>query len=204
MRRIPIWGFVLLVFGLSTLPQGQLLAAGARTVSIKETKSVPVIRRDFPIPTDPGLLIYLQRSSNSNTVVYTANFRADGTLDPKNPVNLFWRRFNNSGQKKDLGFFETRVAFGIRSRKSKTPDTYEIEFRALPGRKMILRQTGPNQTEMFGYIGEHKVRPVYIYVELDQSGFVPKVTALYLHGIDLASGNAITETLSISGGEIRD
>lgn len=176
----------------------------ARSSSVVVQDAVPTERPEFPVPSDPNLLFYIQRSINSNTVVYAANFRADGTLDPSQPVLAFWRRFNDAGERKALGFFENRVAFGVRSRGTETPGVYEVRLVALPGRRGTLRQTGEGEAELTFPMGRYTARPVYAYVEVDESGMLPKVVRIRLHGIDTASGKAITETIEVSGGEIRE
>lgn len=178
-------------------------SAIARTVSIHISNSLPKIRPEFQTPNDPNQLMYLQRSMNANTIVYTVKYREDGTIDPRNPVAVYWRRFNSGGAAKALKYFERQLAFGVTVRKASEAGSYTLEFKALPGRKLTLRQNGPNQVELIGKIGPHMVRPIYLYVDLDQSGPISKVIAVHLFGRDIESGKYIAEQISVSGGEIR-
>ena len=46
-------------------------------------------RDDYPIPPESATrLFFIQRSVNPNTVVYEARLRADGTLDPEQPIEI--------------------------------------------------------------------------------------------------------------------
>ncbi|MDQ7070561.1 MAG: DUF4833 domain-containing protein [Rhodobacterales bacterium] len=174
-----------------------------KTVSISTSNSLPKVRPRFKIPNDPNQVMYLQRSMNANTIVYAVQYLDDGKIDPRNPVRVYWRRFNSGGEARALKYFERQVAFGVTVRKGAQPGSYSIEFKALKGRKITLRETGPYQVELIGKIGSHQVNPIYIYVDLDESGLIPKVIGLRFFGRDIDTGKYITEVISVSGGEIR-
>ena len=165
---------------------------------------VPVARSDFPAPNDANIVFYIQRSMNSNTVVYTVNLRADGTIDPKQPVKAFWRRFNTDGEVKALGFFEKQMAYGVQARKGKTAGEYLVSFVALPGRTATLKQGADGAIELTFPMGKYKAKPVYAYAEIDDGGMVPTVTKVTIYGVDQASGKAIVETMKVSGGDIKE
>ena len=40
----------------------------------------------YPEPQDENLVFYLQRSDNTNTIVYAVNRRTDGTIDAGDPA----------------------------------------------------------------------------------------------------------------------
>ena len=73
----------------------------------------PVMADDLPVPQEPHQIFYVQRSLNPNTIVYTARLNDKGELDPKHPVDVFWRRYNDDGERKDLTLVESKLAFGI-------------------------------------------------------------------------------------------
>lgn len=189
--------------GLAALAAAPASAApNVRTAGIVVRDSLPVERPEFPTPSDPDMLFYVQRSMNANTVVYAANFRADGTLDPRRPVQAFWRRFNTTGERKPLGFMEDRFAFGVRTRRIREGE-FEIRLVAYPERTMIVRQSGPGGATVEMRMGARVVRPVYVYVELDEGGLIPSVTGLKFFGRDIADGKAVIETSTVSGGDIQ-
>jgi hypothetical protein len=189
--------------GLAAFPAISMAAAQVQGSSVAVHSKLPVARPDFPVPTDRNTVFYVQRSSNSNTVVYTLNFRADGTLDPRQPVKAFWRRFNTTGERKDLGFLEARMAYGVSARKTRNAGEFTVSFVALPNRKVTLRQSPDKSVDLTIDMGEHTTRLVYAYVEINESGLVPKVDKLTLYGIDTASQKAIVETIRVGGAEIR-
>ena len=69
----------------------------AAAVLLLAAAVLPAAAESFPVPVDENLIFYVQRSLNSNTIVYTARLDGDGKLDAKRPVDVFWRRFNDDG-----------------------------------------------------------------------------------------------------------
>ncbi len=189
--------------GLCALNAPAVEAAQLTSIKVTEAAKVPAMRPDWPIPREANQVFYLQRSSNSNTVVYTALFDAAGNLDPKRPAQVYWRRYNTDGVRKALKSIERRFAYGFNTRKTNNPGEFIMTLKPLPEKPMLLRQTGPGKADLYGKIGGKTVRVVYAYVTLDESGMIPKVTDLSLHGIDPATGRAISETFRVNGGAIR-
>ncbi|MDJ0628258.1 MAG: DUF4833 domain-containing protein [Rhodobacter sp.] len=177
----------------------------ARLTSVKVTESarLPLIRPKWPVPNEPHQLFFIQRSTNSNTVVYTARFDRDGRLNAKTPAQVYWRRYNTSGERMALRGFERRFAYGMRIRPQDTPGEWVVNAVAAPMFPMLLRQAAPYRAEVFTTIGGRKVHPVYGFVSVDESGFLPRVTAFSFHGIDPNSGRAVSELFSVSDGEFR-
>ena len=86
--------------------------AAARTLTsqVSEVDSIPRIRAQYPVPAEPGQLFYIERSSNSNTVVYALDRDDKGAVNGRAPVTAFWRWYNVDGAKKGLNFAERMMA----------------------------------------------------------------------------------------------
>jgi hypothetical protein len=82
------------------------LPAQARDFSSNISDSADIIRLrpEFKVPDEPNQLFYVQRSPNSNTVVYAAKLDAQGNVDSRTPVEAFWRKFNIDGSRQPLNF----------------------------------------------------------------------------------------------------
>lgn len=177
-------------------------ASALRSLQVTESASLPAMRPAWPVPNEPNQLFYLQRSQNKNTVVYTALFDTNGTLRADRPAQVYWRRYNTTGERKALKAIEQRFAYGIDVRPRDVPGEYTVSLKPLPELPMLLRQTGPGKAELLANIGGRMVRAVYAFVTIDETGLIPRVTAISLHGIDPATGRAVSETFSVSGGAI--
>ena len=178
-------------------------AARLQSIRVTEAARVPLMRPNWPVPGEPHQLFYIQRSTNPNTIVYTARFDANGNLDRNRPANAYWRRFNDNGERMALRGFERRFAFGMRVRPMDEPGAWMVNAIAAPMFPMRLRQTGRFKAEVLTRVGGRMVQPVYCFVDVDESGFFPRVTGISMHGVDPRSRRAVSEYFSVSDGEFR-
>ena len=147
------------------------------------------------MPDEPNQLFYVQRSPNSNTVIYAAKLDAQGQSRPQRPVEAFWRKFNIDGSKQPLNFIERMMAYGVKvdSRKTGQPITFTIA--ALPERKLTLALDAQHRPQALMQIGSHTVKVAYVYLQVVEGGLMPSVPSLDVFGTDIASGKAIHEHL---------
>jgi len=192
--------FAWLSFGLAF---GLAQAAQLKSIKVTETAQIPAVQPSWPIPNDPGQVFYLQRSTNKNTIIFRARYDKNGNLLRSDPAHVYWRRYNTTGERKPLKPIERLLAYGVNVKPAGTDGQFYVTLRPLPQMPMLLRQTGPGKAELIGTIGGRKARIVYAYAAVDESGLLPKVTHLTLHGIVQDSGRAITEVFSVNGGSVR-
>lgn len=160
---------------------GPAMAASARIVSITIRKSLPVMRPDTPVPHDPGLLFYFQLSSTRNTVVYAARYDEEGQLDRKNPVSIYWRKYQTDGGTRALNVAERTFAYSLDYRARKEADSIDFSFRAVPGFTLSLRQTAPYRAGFFGSHGGREMELIYGYLTVID-GPIPKVPEIRMFG----------------------
>lgn len=169
----------------------------------KTTAKLPQVHADWPVPSDANMVFYIQRSSNRNTVVYTAQFSADGRLNG-DPVKAFWRRYAEQGQTRALKLVERVFAYGIKSRQYSDSETWSVAFAALSNLPVELRQFGPNDASLWASINNRDYKLIYGFLDLDEGGLFTRVVQLRLFTFDPATKNYVTHFISVSGGDIRE
>ncbi|HEY1876652.1 MAG TPA: DUF4833 domain-containing protein [Rhizomicrobium sp.] len=183
---------VLLSLVLLAAPPAQ---AREFTSSVSEGNEVARLRPEFRVPDEPNQLFYIQRSPNSNTVVYSARLDARGDFDSGAPVDAFWRKFNIDGSRQPLNFAERLMAYGVRVDAARPGQPIAFHITALPGRKLTLAMDAQHRPEALLQIGNHTVKLTYIYLQVVEGGILPKVPSLDVFGTDTATGKAIHEHL---------
>src|SRR5579864_7577657 len=156
---------LLMLVLLSALPALTLpVRARDFTSSVTEGSEQVRLRPDFKIPDEPNQLFYVQRSPNSNTVVYAARLDASGEFDAKNPVEAFWRKFNIDGSRQSLTFVERLMAYGVRVDTIKPGRPITFDIIALPNRKLTLAMDAQHHPEALLQIDGHTVKLDYVYL----------------------------------------
>jgi len=174
-----------------------LPAADARDIKseITELDQILRVRPKYPVPSEPNQLFYIERSSNSNTVIYVANLGADGHWDADKPVDAYWRWYNRGGYRKPLNLPERMLAYGIKDVKRDGPNGgYTFHVAAFPERTIYVDIDSQGHPEAFEKVGKDRwLKIVYAYLEVDDSGLLPDVTAIDFFGYDKATGKALRE-----------
>jgi len=164
------------------------------TSQVTELDQIPRVRPEFTVPNEPNMLFYIERSVNSNTVVYAANIDSHGHVDRDAPVNAYWRWYNVDGHKKPLILIERMLAYGVKSVGHDGPHgAITFKVAAVPERKLVLDLDGHGHAEALMQIGDRWVKLVYIYLQVDDSGLWPKVPALDIFGTDKLTGKPLRE-----------
>jgi hypothetical protein len=163
--------------------------------SISENDAIAHLRPEFKVPDEPNQLFYVQRSPNSNTVVYTAKLNAQGNLDSKMPVEAFWRKFNIDGSRQPLNFIERMTAYGVKLEAHRPGQPVTFTIAALPQRRLTLSLDAQHHPQATMAIGSHIVKVVYVYLQVVEGGLMPSVPSLDIFGIDTSSGKAVHEHL---------
>jgi len=159
-----------------------------------------VDRPDYPVPDDPDMLFYIQRSNNRNTVVYTARLDGKGGFDRLNPVDVYWRRFASDGKRSELTYLQRTIAFGVEVRPlGSSNKEFEVNLVSYPRRKVVLKVAEDGSPEVLMGIRGHQLKLDYAYVQLADSRLVPSVDYIDIFGRDIASGQYVRERVEVGG-----
>lgn len=150
-------------------------------------------------PTPPSTinrLFYIQRNHNRNTVVYDANFRANGYVDEKKPINVYWIRYEEGGKTMELRALEKRLAFGVKCKKiTGISAQYRVKLVAYDKREFLLKQDAPFKATLYGFINKKQAKVDCMYIFADNSGLLPDVKYVELYGTALGSGEKLYEKI---------
>jgi hypothetical protein len=149
----------------------------------------------FPTPPDtPIRLFYIQRSNNSNTVLYDANILKNNALNAKDPVHSYWVKYADGGKYEELSTIQRTLAYGLHTNKIKdAPNTYEGYFFGYRKRKFIVKidkEKGP--IALFPINGKMQILE-HVWVQVEEAGLTPKIPYIELFGKDVKTGIAVYE-----------
>ncbi|WP_343688255.1 DUF4833 domain-containing protein [Chitinophaga sp.] len=177
--------------GAATTVKALLVAAVVILPTMAFTSGEP----NFPVPNVPRQLFYIQRTPNSNTIVYDLNIK-DGQLDTEEPVNVYWIRYADGGEKKPLNFIQRKFAYGIKV-KDLGQGKYELHSVAYAKKDLyLMKPTGQSDYHVYAKIGNAMAVLDRIYIEIDGGTFWhPNVLYIELKGKDMATGKEVREQI---------
>ena len=149
----------------------------------------------FPVPTgNPNQLFYLQRTSNTNTIVCELNFNAKGQLDEETPVHVFWIRYTEGGVRKELNYIQRVFAYGIKSQLQEN-GTYKLHFVSYKKQTLLLmRSPKDNKYHVYTNINKKEALLNRIFLKVEGGTFwAPNVVYMELKGLDASTGKEVVE-----------
>ena len=175
-----------------------LLAAGL-LFTLPSVAAAPPPATVFPVPTGiANQLFYLQRDPNSNTVIYQLNVNAAGQLNEDEPVRVFWIRYAEQGERKDLNFIQRKFAYGLTAKKI-APDKYELKFAAYDKVRFFLMKSGPdNAFHVSATIANKQIVLTRVFLRIEGGTFwVPNVKYIEFKGWNPATREPVVERVSV-------
>lgn len=180
-----ITGFIVMTSAIT------IADARALSIVVEELDHIPRLRAEYPVPNEPNMLFYIQRSVNANTVVYAAPPERRGTAAP---VDVFWRLYNIDGHTRPLNFVERALAYGVNSVTVRpAPAATSFRIAAIPELELTLEQDGAGHPAAVIQFAHRSARLVYVYLQVDDRGIMPRVTSLDLFGVEQGTGKTLHE-----------
>ncbi|HEY4194595.1 MAG TPA: DUF4833 domain-containing protein [Mucilaginibacter sp.] len=175
-----------LCLSVSTVSHGDAKTiAAAKASDEKNVYPVPPLKNES--------LFYVQRTSNTNTIMYDLNIGADGKINAEEPVKTYWIRYAEDGQKKDLSYIQRKFAYGLTS-KPLNNGNYDIRFVSYKKFPLTLMKAADGKYHIFAVIAQKQVIINRIFVKIEGGTFwLPNVTSVEVKGSDPITGREIVE-----------
>jgi hypothetical protein len=154
---------------------------------------------NFPVPSNvPGLLFYIQRDPNANTICYQLNMDERGRLSEKNPINAFWIRYTDGGIRRDLNYLQRKFAYGINVKETGS-QSYELRSVAYSKLPLYLHKDRKNEFHVYASIDKRECILSRVFIRIDGGTFwSPNVLYIELKGTDIATGKTIVQRIKPS------
>ena len=161
----------------------------------KNKTATPSSVEQFPVPPMSSVsFFYIQKSSNTNTIIYDAKLGTDKKLDPKNPVHTYWIRYNEGGKKQELSSIQRSLAYGLHTKATVgESSSYDGYFFAYRKRKFIVKMNPKGEPiALFPINGKMQILKK-VFVKVDESGMMPSVISVELWGRDVTTDKDVYE-----------
>ncbi|HEX8349622.1 MAG TPA: DUF4833 domain-containing protein [Hymenobacter sp.] len=176
-----------------------LVACGVLFNCTELASAAPGPGPTFPVPTGiANQLFYLQRDPNSNTVIYQLNLDGAGNLKEDEPVRVFWIRYTEGGEHKDLSFIQRKFAYGLTAKKL-APDKYELKFAAYDKVRFFLMKSSVDKAfHVFAAFTSKQIVLTRVYLRIEGGTFwVPNVRYIEFKGWNAATHEPVVERVNV-------
>ena len=149
----------------------------------------------FPVPSgNPMQLFYLQRNSNTNTIVCELNLDSKGQLIKETPVHVFWLRFAEGGLRKELNYIQKVFAYGIKTQPQGN-GTYKMHFVSYKKQSLLLMHSPrDNKYHVYAIINQKNALLNRIFLKVEGGTFwSPNIVYMEMKGTDPSTGKELVE-----------
>nr|WP_315419011.1 DUF4833 domain-containing protein [uncultured Pedobacter sp.] len=152
----------------------------------------------FPTPKNVDhMLFYLQRDPNTNTLIYALNLKEKGTLNADNPIQVYWIRYGENGQKKELGYIQRKFAYGIDT-KALGGDKYEFRFISHKKLPFYLQKYRDKSYYVSVTINNRTIKITRLFIRIQGGSFwLPNVKYAEVEGTEELTGKPIVERINV-------
>lgn len=150
----------------------------------------------FPVPPySKNSLFYIHRSPNANTVVYELNSNGP-VINNENPVKVYWMRYEEKGQQRELNYLEKTFAYGIKCSPI-SKHRYAVEFVASKAKTLEVFMDASGQACAIMNISGKPSRLRKVFVQVAEDGLWPRIAYVEFFGFDVESNSPAYEKMDI-------
>ncbi|MFI5294839.1 MAG: DUF4833 domain-containing protein [Thermodesulfovibrionales bacterium] len=140
-------------------------------------------------------LFIIERSKNANVVHYDARLTADGKLDTKEPVIVYWALLAEDGRRKKLSWIEKKKAYGFTIRPDLSVNGYKMTLIAAPEHQITVKKEKKGPVRAEAIISGRPAVLEKMYINASEGLTGPKVKYIDLYGKDLQTGEKRREKI---------
>jgi hypothetical protein len=166
---------------------------------VKQAKDKAGSRDTFPVPPEKSnMIFYVQRTINTNTIIYEVNYNKDSTLNKTEPVHSYWIRYADAGEIKELSYIQRKYAYGLDAVciDSVRP-MYKLNFVSYKKRDIFLAKAKQGNSYKACMVINNKLAYLHrIFVQIEGGTFwVPHITYVEVAGRDISTGKPVSEKI---------
>ena len=101
-----------------------------------------------------------------------------------------------NGESESLNYVEKKMAYGIKCTPEKNSKIkYHVKLVADETRKFILKQIAPFEAEITTVIKGVTVKLTRLFINADNSSFMPKIDYILIEGLEMKTQQIISEKI---------
>ncbi|MBB6239610.1 hypothetical protein HDC90_004268 [Pedobacter sp. AK013] len=129
--------------------------------------------------------------------IYALNLKENGTINTDAPIQVYWIRYGEKGQKKDLGYIQRKFAYGIDT-KALGADKYEFRFVSHKKLPFYLQKYSDKSYHVSVTINNRTIKVNRLFVRIQGGSFwLPNVKYAEVEGTEESTGKPVVERISV-------
>jgi len=143
------------------------------------------------------LLFYVQRTQNTNTIIYELNVNDKDEINIKNPIKIYWINYADDESTEPLNYVQKKYAYGIETEMLDTDKkTFRFSFVAYKSKELyLMKNPADNKYHVFYYIKDKLLMLDRVFIKTEGGLFWPKVKYTDVFCMDHLKNEEVTERI---------
>jgi hypothetical protein len=140
-------------------------------------------------------LFKIGRSKDANEIYYEVNTTPDGSLDRKEPINIYWIKYAENNVVQPLTIVQQKFAYGLKFLEV-TPEKAEFQFVSYSKRTLSLRKNINGKYAVFTEVEGKQVEMDRVFIQIEGGTFwFPKITRVEIHAKNAEENETVVEVI---------
>lgn len=145
---------------------------------------------------DKSYLFKIERSKDSNIIIYSLNTDQCGHLKETCPIEVFWLKREEGNRTEPLTWVQENYSYGIEFLSGNKPNEWEFKFVSYDKRTFKLRKSSDGNYKVYTTSNGREVEVSQIYIQIDGGSFwFPEISKVELYAFEQESHNLVLETI---------
>ncbi|HEX7414938.1 MAG TPA: DUF4833 domain-containing protein [Bacteroidia bacterium] len=153
----------------------------------------------FPKPErTKTLLFYVQRTFNTNTLMYEMNMDDKDQVNLTNPIKIYWKNYAGDGKTESLNYIQRRYAYGLEVKLTDAEKkTFVFNFVSYKKKQIyLIKSTVENRYDAFLQINNRLLILSRVFIQIEGGSFwVPKIKYIEVTGKDVSKNEEVVERI---------
>jgi hypothetical protein len=120
-----------------------------------------------------------------------------GMLNAGKPVDIYWIRYAEEGQRKELNYLERTFGYGVTTTML-ADSSYQVNFVASKSKVVELAIIGSRKCHAFMNINNRRSILKRIFIQVKEDSWWPKIAYVEFFGIDIEGRQPVYEKMLIN------
>lgn len=140
-------------------------------------------------------LFKIGRSKDANEIYYEVKTTANGSLDLKEPIKIYWIKYTKNNAIEPLTIVQQKFAYGLKFLET-TQESAEFQFVSYSKRTLTLRKNNDGNYGVFTEVEGKEVELERVFIQIDGGTFwFPKITRVEVHAKKVEAGELVVEVI---------
>ncbi len=140
-------------------------------------------------------LFKIGRSKDANEIYYEVKTNPDGSLDIKDPIQIYWIKYTKNNTIEPLTMVQQKFAYGLKFLET-TPEKAEFQFVSYSKRTLLLRKNSNGNYGVFTEVDGREMELERVFIQIDGGTFwFPKITRVEVHAKKAEAGELVVEVI---------